>query len=130
MLWHIAQMSSMIAAGYWELDVGTGTLSLCPRSREMFGLPLHRAEPLGEKDWVRLVHPDDLPVVRRALHAHVVGEKSTPNGFARSAPTDLFARFSGLEARSMISLSARVLLAGTSMSSPQAGWRERRSGTA
>jgi DNA-binding MarR family transcriptional regulator len=85
-LWHIAQMSSMIAAGYWELDVGTGTLSLCPRSREMFGLPLHRAEPLGEKDWVRLVHPDDLPVVRRALHAHMVGERIYAERFRAIRP--------------------------------------------
>lgn len=65
-------MSSTVAAGRWELDIGTGILNLCRRSRKMFGLPPHVAEPMREEEWVPRIHSDDLAVVRRALHASLV----------------------------------------------------------
>ena len=65
-------MGSTIAAGHWELDLGTGVLNLCQRSRKMFGLPLHAAEPIREEEWVRRIHSEDLTVIRRALHSSLI----------------------------------------------------------
>ena len=46
--------------GYWDLDLHTRQLSLCPRSRAMFGIVPNSTAPLDEPEWVGSVHPDDL----------------------------------------------------------------------
>jgi DNA-binding MarR family transcriptional regulator len=69
---HMSRMSSTIAAGQWDLDVGTGILNLCPRSRKMFGLPPYSARPLREEEWVLGIHPDDWMIIRCALQASLV----------------------------------------------------------
>jgi DNA-binding MarR family transcriptional regulator len=79
-------MINSIAAGQWELDIGTGILSLCPRSRKMFGLPPHVAEPIREEDWVPRVHSDDLPGIRQSLHASLVDRKIYAERFRAIRP--------------------------------------------
>jgi len=62
-------VSSAIPVGCWDLDLATGMLALCPRSRTMFGLSAESTGRLTESEWESRVHPDDLPPVRRALTA-------------------------------------------------------------
>jgi len=68
-------MGSTIAAGHWALDIATGILNLCPRSRKMFGLPPQVAQPIREEEWVPRIHSDDLAVVRQALHTSLIEGK-------------------------------------------------------
>ncbi len=69
---HISRMSSTIAAGQWDLEVGTGILNLCPSSRKMFGLPSYGARPIREEEWVPRIHSDDWTIIRCALQASLV----------------------------------------------------------
>src|SRR4051794_1733156 len=68
----MSMMSSTMPAGCWDLDLATGTLSLCRQSRRMFGLSPDSSEMLTESEWVERFHPDDLAVVREALTACLV----------------------------------------------------------
>src|SRR3954451_18569981 len=68
----MSMMSSTMPAGCWDLDLATGTLSLCRQSRRMFGLSPDSSEMLTESEWVERFHPDDLAVVRAALTACLV----------------------------------------------------------
>ena len=65
----MSMMSSTMPAGCWELDLATGTLTLCPQSRTMFGLSPGSSGRLAEKEWANRLHPDDLGAVQRALAA-------------------------------------------------------------
>lgn len=65
-------VSSAVPAGCWDLDLATGMLALCPRSRIMFGLSAESTDRLTESEWESRFHPDDLPAVRRALTASLV----------------------------------------------------------
>ena len=56
-------------AGCWELDLATGTLTLCRQSRTMFGLSADSSGRLAENDWANRLHPDDLGAVQQALTA-------------------------------------------------------------
>jgi DNA-binding MarR family transcriptional regulator len=56
-------------AGCWDLDLVTGSLALCPKSRRLFGLSPDSNERLSESEWTSRFHPDDLPPVRQALAA-------------------------------------------------------------
>src|SRR3954454_24033538 len=61
-------MAVEVVAGYWNLDIETGELLLCPRSRQMFGF--NKASPkFGKYDWVPRIHPDDMPIVDADLDA-------------------------------------------------------------
>lgn len=62
-------MNPAIPAGCWDLDLGTGSLALCPQSRALFGLSPNSTNRLTEKEWTSRFHPDDLAPVRQALTA-------------------------------------------------------------
>jgi DNA-binding MarR family transcriptional regulator len=62
-------VSSTIPAGCWDLDIATGSLALCPRSRAMFGFSRDSSDPLTESEWTGRFHPDDLAAVRQGLAA-------------------------------------------------------------
>jgi DNA-binding MarR family transcriptional regulator len=68
----MSTMSSTIPAGCWDLDLATGLLALCARSRTMFGLSAHSTDRLTESEWASRLHPDDLVAVREALTASLV----------------------------------------------------------
>ena len=68
----MSMMNSTMPAGCWDLDLATGALKLCPRSRKMFGLRPESAEPLTESEWVERLHPDDLATVRQAITACLI----------------------------------------------------------
>ena len=80
-------MWSTIEAGQWELDLGTGILNLCQRSREMFGLPLNVTGPIREEEWVPRIHIEDLAVIRRALRASLLNGTTYAERF-RAIRTD------------------------------------------
>jgi len=69
-------MNSTVPAGCWDLDLETGMLALCARSRTMFGLSPRSGDRLAEREWTRRFHPDDLEPVRQALTASV--ERGVP----------------------------------------------------
>jgi DNA-binding MarR family transcriptional regulator len=69
-------VNSTIPAGCWDLDVATGKLALCPKSRTMFGLSPDASDLLTESEWTSRFHPDDLAPVREALAAGL--EHRTP----------------------------------------------------
>ena len=58
-------------AGTWDLDLDSQNVRLCPRSRELHGLPEKGAEQFSVGEWERTVDPEDLPLVKRALDASV-----------------------------------------------------------
>ena len=53
-------------AGTWDLDLDSGFVRLCPRSREMHGLELD-CRPVSQEEWAARVHPDDLDAIRANL---------------------------------------------------------------
>ena len=52
----------------WELDLVSGSLLLCPRSRRMLGIS-ESARELTLQDWEAVVHPDDVDSAKRAVEA-------------------------------------------------------------
>jgi PAS domain S-box-containing protein len=79
-------MTSTLPAGSWELDMGTGLLTLCPRSRQMFGLSRRCAHALSEREWIDHVHPEDLRVVREAMRACLLDHKPYAERFRTIHP--------------------------------------------
>jgi len=69
---NISMIDSTVPAGSWDLDLATGMLALCPRSRRMFGLSPATTDLLTESEWTNRFHPEDLPPVREALTAGLV----------------------------------------------------------
>lgn len=65
-------VNSAIPAGCWDLDLESGSLALCSRSRTMFGLSPGSTDRLSEREWASRFHPEDLPAVRRGLTASLV----------------------------------------------------------
>jgi hypothetical protein len=63
------KMAVHVLAGYWNLDLETRELLLCPRSRQMFGIEGNSPKKLGREDWLPRVHPDDMPVIDCKLEA-------------------------------------------------------------
>jgi PAS domain S-box-containing protein len=61
------------ALGMWDWNIESGDVVFNHRWAEMLGYRLNELEP-NVDTWERLVHPDDLPGVRRALQAHFAGE--------------------------------------------------------
>lgn len=62
-------MPVQVLAGYWDFNVKTRELLLCPRSRQMFGIEGPSPKKLGKNDWEPRVHPDDLEVIACELDA-------------------------------------------------------------
>ncbi len=62
--------------GVWDWDIAANKVSYSTRWYEIQGFENNSMPPEAEA-WEKLVHPEDLPVVRRALQAHFLGE--TPN---------------------------------------------------
>jgi DNA-binding MarR family transcriptional regulator len=60
-----------LLAGQWDLDLESGRLTLCPRSRAMFGMSGDPSAALSEQDWVRALHPDDRAAVHQKFEAAV-----------------------------------------------------------
>ena len=56
-------MAVQIVAGYWDLDLKSQELLLCPRSRQMLGFDVGSPKKLSKDDWLPRLHPDDIPVV-------------------------------------------------------------------
>lgn len=54
-------------AGTWDLDLDTYFVRLCPRSREMHGLPVDESGPISHQEWAARVYPDDLAAIRTSL---------------------------------------------------------------
>ena len=52
-------MAVEVLAGYWNLDLGSRKLLLCPRSRQMFGIDGASPKILGKHDWLPRIHPED-----------------------------------------------------------------------
>lgn len=65
------------AAGYWDWDIPGNTEYLSPRFKSMFG---YRDDELENKPetWMRLIHPDDLPIAMSAFEAHVASKGAEP----------------------------------------------------
>ena len=64
-----SKMAVQIVAGYWNLDLKSRELLLCPRSRQMFGIAGSSPKKLGKQDWVPRIHPDDIRVIDCELQA-------------------------------------------------------------
>jgi DNA-binding MarR family transcriptional regulator len=60
-------MAVQLLAGYWDLDLDTRELLLCPRSRRMFGLAGDKPKRLSGYDWKPRIHPDDMPTIEDEL---------------------------------------------------------------
>lgn len=61
------EMAVHVLAGYWDLDLETGELLLCPRSRRMFGLADSSRKKLTSFDWQPRIHPDDMAAIEGEL---------------------------------------------------------------
>jgi DNA-binding CsgD family transcriptional regulator len=62
-------ISMQTIVGYWDLDLETRQLSLCPRSRAMLGIVPNSPALLDESEWLRSVHPDDITVVFEQINS-------------------------------------------------------------
>ncbi|HET6940964.1 MAG TPA: PAS domain-containing protein [Sphingomicrobium sp.] len=62
-------MPTRVFAGYWDLDLETREVLLCPRSQRMFGLASGSPKRLAGYDWQPRIHPDDMPVIEGELEA-------------------------------------------------------------
>lgn len=62
-------MAVQVLAGYWDLDLESRELILCPRSRQMFGIDGSSPKKLAKYDWQPRVHPEDMPVIEGELAA-------------------------------------------------------------
>ena len=60
-------MAVQVFAGYWDFDLESRELILCPRSRQMFGIEGNSPKKLAKHDWLPRVHPDDMPVIEGEL---------------------------------------------------------------
>ena len=60
-------MAVQILAGYWNLDLKSQELLLCPRSRQMLGVDGDSPKKLGKQDWLPRIHPDDIPLIEGEL---------------------------------------------------------------
>jgi PAS domain S-box-containing protein len=61
-------------AGSWEWNVQAETTIVNERWAGILGLTLDELGPVTPQRWVGLLHPDDLPVVQRALGRHLRGD--------------------------------------------------------
>jgi PAS domain S-box-containing protein len=59
--------------GAWDWNVASGAMSYSDRCAGMLGYTINEIEP-NVRSWERLVHPEDLPRMTEALHAHLEGQ--------------------------------------------------------
>lgn len=67
------QLQSVILGtrvGTWEWNFTTGEVKLNSYWAEMLGYSLNHFLPQQQNDWRRLIHPDDMPAIEKALTAH------------------------------------------------------------
>ncbi len=71
-----ARMDRVIAGahlGMWDRDIASGHLAFNQRWTDMLGYAMEEVEP-HERSWQKLIHPEDLRRVTRALDAHLQGQ--------------------------------------------------------
>ena len=71
-----ARMDRVIAGahlGMWDRDIASGHLAFNRRWTDMLGYAMEEVEP-HERSWQKLIHPEDLRRVTRALDAHLQGQ--------------------------------------------------------
>ncbi|MEG0183634.1 MAG: PAS domain S-box protein [Stenotrophomonas sp.] len=69
----LAMIIEGTAAGTWEWNVQSGQMRVNERWAEIVGYRLHELEPICQKTFIALVHPDDLALSDAALQAHFDG---------------------------------------------------------
>lgn len=69
----LAMIIDGTAAGTWEWNVQTGQMRVNARWAEIVGYRLDELEPVCQKTFITLVHPDDLARSDAALDAHFEG---------------------------------------------------------
>ena len=67
-------MSVPVSAGYWALDLKSGELILCARSRAMFGIDGRDTRKLAKGEWRARIHLDDVPAIDRELRDATYGD--------------------------------------------------------
>jgi PAS domain-containing protein len=82
----LALAQTNAGVGTWELDLNSGELLLCERSRIMHGLPEDRSTPLSENDWLETVHPDDRQPAIGKLREHVATRETYRIRYRTVAP--------------------------------------------
>ncbi|RKQ95840.1 PAS domain S-box-containing protein/diguanylate cyclase (GGDEF)-like protein [Kushneria sinocarnis] len=59
--------------GVWEIELPDGDLQVSMEARRMLGLPREQAI-FSRSEWLDIVHPEDIGMVRSRLQAHIAGE--------------------------------------------------------
>jgi PAS domain S-box-containing protein len=59
--------------GLWDWNISTGQVFFNERWTSMLGFGFHEIEPHW-RSWEKLVHPADLPIAYKAIHAHMSGQ--------------------------------------------------------
>jgi hypothetical protein len=62
-------MTVHMHAGYWDLNLHSQELLLCPRSRQMFGIEGTSPRNLSKQDWMPRIYPDDIALIEGELEA-------------------------------------------------------------
>jgi PAS domain S-box-containing protein len=61
-----------VAEGVYDWNIETGEIYYSPRVREVLGL--RAGDLVTAEEWIRRIHPDDLPKYRSLMQAHLKGE--------------------------------------------------------
>ena len=69
----LAMIIDGTAAGTWEWNVQTGEMRVNARWAEIVGYRLEELEPICQKTFLKLVHPDDIALSDAALDEHFEG---------------------------------------------------------
>jgi two-component system sensor kinase FixL len=75
--------------GLWRWDLETGAVMLSPRGVELLGCSV--SQPLDYPGFITAIHPDDRPIMERALRISVA-ERAPRNSVAESGHFDFEAR--------------------------------------
>ena len=62
--------------GLWDWNIDTGDVYYSPAAERMLGYEPGEMERRAGGTWDQRVHPDDMPVVQRAIDAHIAGQTS------------------------------------------------------
>jgi len=85
-LQRLALAQKNAGAGTWDLDLATRQLRLCPRSRELHGLPPDGPDLLTEEQWRALLNPDDAGKVIAAVNRAIETGSTYEMSFRTTAP--------------------------------------------
>lgn len=69
----LAMIIDGTAAGTWEWNVQNGEMRVNARWAEIVGYRLEELEPVCQKTFLKLVHPDDIALSDAALDEHFEG---------------------------------------------------------